>query len=260
MGIVDNRVAEFMRNLTFFSGLPEADMGAFMNAASVHTHDKGHGLFHQSDQAKSFFVVISGWVKLFRNTAEGEEVLVGLFTRGDVFGEAALFGNSAYPLSAQTASEARILTIPGAILRNRAQKNPEITSRMMQSLSREMQHIQRQNEHMAIMSAPQRVSCLLLQLSSQMIGKGGTMTFPYDKSLAAARLGMKAETFSRALAQLKPYGVTTKGPEIKIDSFEQLSNYSCSHCTALPGECTGCRFSAICALKKPIDQKHASVG
>ena len=75
------------------------------------------------------------------------------------------------------------------------------------------------------------------------------MAFPYDKALAAARLGMKPETFSRALAQLKPYGVTVKGTDIRIENFARLSEYSCTHCTALPGECRGSRC-ADCPLQK----------
>jgi CRP-like cAMP-binding protein len=247
MGIIDNRTVEFMKNLSFFAGLPQADMDNFIKASSVRQHDKGTGIFHQGDNAESFFVIISGWVKLYRNTAEGEEALVGLLGRGDVFGEAALFNGSTYPVEAQAAEETKILIIPGTILKSRVQKNPDIATRLLASLSREMQNLQRMNEQMAHMGAPQRVACLLLQLSSHMIGEGGTMTFPYDKALAAARLGMKPETFSRALSQLKPYGVIIRGPEVEIRSFAKLVEYSCSHCTALPGECRGCRVA--CPLK-----------
>ncbi len=251
MPVVDNKVSGFLRGLTFFSGLPEKDISAFLNAGNVSTYKKGEGLFYQGDAASSFFVVISGWVKLFRNTAEGEEALVSMFTRGDVFGEAGLFTGSLYPLSAQAADECRILIIPGSVLKDRAQKNSDITTRILVSMQREMTNLQRQNEHMALMSAPQRVGCLLLQLSSQMLGKGGIFAFPYDKSLAAAQLGMKPETFSRALAQLKPAGVTNKGVEIGIESFAKLSDFSCSQCTALPGECAGFRC-ADCPLKKML--------
>lgn len=250
MAIADNRTSEFLRNLPFFSGLSQADTMAFVDAATVRRHDKGSDLFHQGDAAGHFFVILSGWVKLYRTTPEGEEALVGLFTRGDVFGEAALLSGGIYPLSAQAAEESKVIAIPAAMLKARAQKNPDIILRLMASLAREIQNLQRQNEQMAIMSAPQRVACLLLQLSSYMIGEGGTMTFPYDKSLAAAQLGMKPETFSRAIAQLKLYGVTSKGPEITIDSFSRLASFSCGHCTALPGECKGCRSAPTCGLQQ----------
>ena len=255
--MLDNRTADFMKNLTFFSGLPKTDTDAFMETASVQHYPKGTRIFHQGDKAESFFVVISGWVRLFRNTVEGDEAFVGLFTRGDVFAEAALFTGGSYPFSADAAEETRILMIPGSVLKNRSRLNPDITARTLASMSREMENLQRQNEQMSIMSTSQRVACLLLQLSSHMAGTGGTFTFPYDKLLAAARLGMKPETFSRSLAQLRPYGVTTKGTEIKIESFTQLTEYSCGNCTALPGACKACRSAETCPLKDLKGKSHA---
>lgn len=257
MGIVDNRIAEFTKSLTFFAGLPEQDMTAFLDGALIRDYKKGDAIFHQGDAAEYLFVMLSGWVKLTRSTAEGEEALLSLFTRGDVFAEAALFHGAAYSLTAQAAEDARVLAIPAAVLKSRATSNPDIMSRMLASQSREIQNLQRQAEQMVIMKAPQRVACLLLQLSSHMIGKGGTFTFPYDKSLAAARLGMTPETFSRALAQLKPLGVVTSGPEIAIDSFAKLTEYSCGHCTGSPMDCRGCR--AECPLRPFGERKRAAL-
>ncbi|MBU6475987.1 MAG: Crp/Fnr family transcriptional regulator [Alphaproteobacteria bacterium] len=232
----------FLRGLSFFAGLPEPDMAAFRAAMAVKNYAKGQNLFHQGDKADRLFVILRGWCKLYRGTAEGEEAIVAVFTRGDVFGEAAIFDNADYPVSAEAAEELSLIEIPAKTLKARARENIDITTRLMASMSREMHKLQIENEHKILMDAPQRVGCLLLQLSSDMIGTGGTFLFPYDKSLAAQRLGMKSETFSRALAQLKAAGVTVHGPEITIDSFDRLIDYSCGHCSAVQNECRGsCR-------------------
>jgi len=110
---------------------------------------------------------------------------------------------------------------------------------VMNSMSREIRKLQIENEHMTIMSASQRVGCLLLQLSSDIGGDDGNFVFPYDKSLAAARLGMKAETFSRSLAQLKPLGVHSDGTETRIDSFRCLAEHCCRSCSAELTDCNG---------------------
>lgn len=237
----DTQMFEFLRTLPFFENLPEEDMKVLLQPSIIRDFDKHQNLFHQGDKADRLFVIVNGWVKLYRHTAEGEESVIAIFTRGDILGEAAIIMGASYPFSAETAEETKFIEIPGAVLRERASQNPEIMSRIMSSMSRELRNVQMENEHLAIMSAPQRVGCLLLQLSSGLIGKGGTFSFPYDKSLAAARLGMKAETFSRALAQLKPLGVTVKGPEVAISNFTDLVEYVCNHCSSLPGECRGSR-------------------
>ncbi len=242
----------FLRGLNFFTGLAEADMEAFRAAMVVKDYTKGQHLFHQGDLADRFFIILKGWCKLYRGTTEGEESIVAVFTRGDVFGEAAIFDNADYPVSAEAAEDLSLIEIPAKILKERARENIDITSRLMASMSREMYKLQIENEHKALMDAPQRVGCLLLQLSSDMVGSGGTFHFPYDKSLAAQRLGMKSETFSRALANLKTVGVTVRGPEITIDNFDRLIDYSCGHCTATQSDCRGsCRENdcASCGQK-----------
>lgn len=235
----EDHIARFMSSLPFFNGLAEADLNSFLDIASIRDYSKGKPLFHQGDRADRLFAVLSGWVKLFRHTAEGDEAVTALFTRGDVFGEAAVFDGGLYPFSAQAAEEARLIEIPASLVKERAKANPEIVTRVMNAMTREMYKLQMENEHMVVMSAPQRVGCLLLQLSSGMTGKGGTLTFPYDKALAAHRLGMKPETFSRALSQLKVAGVTSKGTEIHIESFQCLSGYVCGHCSAEREDCCG---------------------
>ncbi len=255
--MITEEISTFLRGLTFFAKLDEGTLNAFVKSGRLCKYSKKRNIFMQGDEADRLFVVLSGWVKLFRETVDGEEAVVALFTRGDVFGEAAIFGNAGYPFSAEAAEETRILEIPSPTLREQALANHEVMSRIMNSMSREMRNLQMENEHLALMSAPQRVGCLILQLSSGMVGKGGTFSFPYDKSLAASRLGMQAETFSRALAQLKPVGVMVKGSEITVDSFSTLVEYCCNHCSSLPGECSGsrgedCERAATCPGKKLI--------
>lgn len=241
MSLQETQTEQFLRGLNFFSGLPEEDLTAFMSAGTIKDYDKHQHIFEHGDPADKFFVVIQGWVKLYRHTLEGDEAVIALFNRGHVFGEAAIFDNVGYPFAAEAAEPVRLIEIPRQILRERARANHEVMARVMSSMSHEMRNLQMENEHLALMSAPQRVGCLLLQLAGNMVGKGGTFSFPYDKSLAAARLGMKPETFSRALGQLQSVGVSTKGAEVKIESFSSLVDYCCTHCSALPGECKGSR-------------------
>lgn len=238
MNTDEKQPVKFLQGLNFFSGLPDADMRSFLKS-NVKTYAKHSRLFSQGDSADRFFVIMNGWIKIFRTAPDGGESVIALYTSGDVFGEAAIFGGAGYPFSAEAAEESRVLEIPAPMLRERARTNPKIMDRVMRSMSRELHQTQMENEHLALMSAPQRVGCLLLQLSSGMIGKGGTFSFPYDKSLAAARLGMKPETFSRALSQIKPLGVEVRGPEIHIKDFSRLIDYCCYHCSSPPGECQG---------------------
>ena len=247
----------FLRGLPFFKGLDDAVATPLLENRRERQYARGENIFLQNDDASRLFIVLSGWVKLFRQTPDGDEAVVGLLSVGDMFGEAAIFGGAGYPFSAAAAEDVKVFEIPGDTLRTLAKQNHAVMSRVMDSMSRELRNLQMQNEHLALMSAPQRVGCLLLQFSAGLTGAGGAFNLPYDKSLAAARLGMKPETFSRALAQLKPVGVSVGGAQVTIASFANLVEYCCAHCSALPGECPGsraehCDRAATCPGRRVI--------
>lgn len=227
----------FLKDLPFLNGLRDSDIHDFIKSSHIKQYTKNQVIFLHADNADRFFIVLSGWVKLHRETPEGEEAIIGLLTRGDIFGEAAIFCEAKYPFSAHCAEEAQLIEIPASTLKEKAKENPDVMAWILNIMCHEAKHLQLENEHMTLMSTPQRVGCLLLQLSAGIVGKGGTFPFPYDKSLAATQLGMKPETFSRALVQLKPFGVVIKGSEVTIENFEHLIEYTCVHCSAELGEC-----------------------
>ncbi len=239
MATVKKRAESFLHGLPFFEGLPEADVERLLAAAETKDYPKHKILLVQDDPANRFFIILSGWIKIFRTSEQGEEAVIALLTRGDVFGEAAIFDGSIYPFSAEVAENAHLLEIPAGALKRITMKSPALTQRIMAILSDDVKRLQLENEHVSLMTASQRAGCLLLRLSSDMKGNGGTFSFPYDKSMAAALLGMKPETFSRALGELKSAGVTVKGPEVRIESFERLAQHCCRHCTAGVKDCKG---------------------
>ena len=77
----------------------------------------GHIVLH-GDAASNLWLVLSGWIKLTRQTPDGKESIIGLCTEGDVFGEAALFPHANYPYSAEVVgNNAELVAIPAAIIR-----------------------------------------------------------------------------------------------------------------------------------------------
>lgn len=255
--MIDKNATYFLHSLPFFSGLPEADVVTLCQAGQIHDFDKGRTIFVRGDKAASFYIVMNGWVKIYRDTHEGKEAVLGLYTRTDTFGEAVVFDGAEYPYSAQAVEKTKVITIPAGTLKERARNNPAILVRMMRTLSEHLNRVQLENEHLAQMSAPQRVGCLLLQLSIGTHGESRIVNFPFDKSLAATKLGMKAETFSRALSQLKNTGVSVKGDEIHIDDFEGLVRYCCSDCSAEHADCPYSRSTGACAGKQDCHERCA---
>jgi CRP-like cAMP-binding protein len=93
-----------VRATPLFSAMPEAAARDFLGTQSVRVYEKGTLLFQQGEPASCFYVVLDGWVKVYRMTPEGSEAVVGVFRRGETFAEAAIFLGGRFPVAAETVS------------------------------------------------------------------------------------------------------------------------------------------------------------
>ena len=214
-----------LHRIPLFAGLSPDALNALLASAKVSTYAPDTVLFMQDDPADRFFAILSGWVKLWRETPSGEETVLAVFTRGDTFAEAAMFDSGRYPVNAEVVEESRILVIPARPFLSVVSTNSAIALRMLGSMSRHMRGLVAQLEQVQAKSAPQRIASFLLRQDHKDSGPV-SVKLPYDKFLIAARLGMRPETFSRALSKLRPLGVQATGSVVVIDDPVELRRFA----------------------------------
>jgi len=229
---------EMLRSHPLFARLSPDDIRELVSEGPIQRCPRGTILFQQDEPADRFFFILSGWVKLFRETAEGEQSVVAIFTRGESFAEVAIFYNARYPVTAEVIDDARLLVILAEPFTRRLRENFELVLSMMASMSWHLRALVQQLEQIKGRSATQRLADFLLRLAHN---DGGAMHvhLPYDKALIAARLGMKPETFSRALAKLRAAGVQVERQQIVIPNVARLRRFCASRRTAAWSSGTG---------------------
>lgn len=82
-----NTVRELFAAVPLFAADGDAVRGEILEQSQIIEPDKNEILFIQGAEASSLYIVLSGWVKLFRETGDGKEAIAGLCTHGDLFGE-----------------------------------------------------------------------------------------------------------------------------------------------------------------------------
>jgi CRP-like cAMP-binding protein len=215
---------QIVRSTPLFGTMPQDVVQSIVGNRAVRSYDKGTVLFQQGEAAGSFFVVLDGWVKLFRITPDGSEAVVGVFRRGETFAEAAIFLGGRYPVSAEVVTNARLLRVDGEVLRNRIREQPDLALSMLASASYHLKSLVEQIEQIKLLSAPQRIADFLVRLCPAREGSC-TIDLPYEKALIASRLGMKPESLSRALAKLRPLGVSVDREQVSIVDVHLLVNF-----------------------------------
>jgi CRP-like cAMP-binding protein len=189
------------------------------------SYARGASIFQQGDAAEGFFCVVEGWAKLFRLREDGEEVVVAIFSAGETFAEVAMFLGGRYPASCEAVSPARILKIDAANLRRAVLAQPQLAFDMLAAASLRLRQLVDEIEQLKAKSAPQRIADFFLKQAPAKSGPA-EIALPYEKALIANRLGMKAESFSRALGRLSELGVTVDRESVRISDVDRLAAFA----------------------------------
>jgi CRP/FNR family transcriptional regulator, dissimilatory nitrate respiration regulator len=207
-----------------FSAMGEALTRSLLRDRGPRCYDRGEQVFQQGEPADAFFVVLDGWIKLYRELPTGDHVVVAIFAAGETFAEAAMFLGGRYPASAQAVSSARLLRVDGQRLRSAILKTPQIAFNMLAAASLHLKHFVEQIEQLKVQSAPERTADFLIAQTS--VRRGPVkIALPYEKALIANRLGMTPESFSRALARLRDLGVAVEREAVTVQDMARLAAF-----------------------------------
>lgn len=229
----NEKIQQILSNNAIFKECSSETLSTLSSGAHVVEKNKGHLLFSSNDHAEYLYVILKGWVKLYRETLDGAQAVVDILTIGHLFGETSIFQENTYPYSAESTETTKLLCVPLKNLKLAMDNDSKIAMSMLTSMALYRTQQDQELEHRTLQNAPQRIGCFLLRLADQSASAPITIYLPYDKTLVASRLGMQPETFSRALAKLKKEtGIRVKGATIEIDNMMRLSQYSCAACSS----------------------------
>ena len=222
-----NQTIDFLRNISLFAKLTDGELSKFTDVSRIKSFKKGKVLYLEDEDATCFYIICSGWLKLFHTTEDGEEIVLAMLTTDSIAGKTAIFEKAHYTSSLQVVEDAQLLIIPLQMLTDQLKINNQLALNMLGSMVRYQRIHERQLEQYLLYSAPQRIGCFLLGLCPILEQKDGVvLQLPYDKTLIASALGMKGATFSRALNILRQEtGINITGTRVKIDSMKRLLKF-----------------------------------
>lgn len=218
-------VRDIARNSLLLRGLPDEVANGVLLEASTREMDRGDTIFLQGETARAIHVVIDGWVKLYRLSANGNEAIVNVFTRRHSFGEAVALRGLPYPVSAEAVSDCTLLVIPGCSFVDVLRREPELALAILATTFQHLHELVGQIEQIKSQTGAQRLAAFLVRLCDREKGEC-IVTLPYDKAVIAGRLGMKPESLSRAFSRLRKVGVHVAHYHARIDDVTALCEFA----------------------------------
>ena len=201
--------------------LPDPVLERLLEGAAPRQFGAGETIFLQGEPANSVYLIIEGWVKLYRISPSGAEAVVSILKRNRSFGEAVALRDEAYPVSAEAITDCTLVQIDGSRMRRQIMADPQLALSLLAASYVHLHGLVEQVEQLKARSGVQRLAEFLVELAEGH-DNGARLALPYNKTLIAGHLGIQPESLSRAFARLRDHGVRIDGNHAIIEDIDKL--------------------------------------
>jgi CRP-like cAMP-binding protein len=223
------KVEAFLARMPMFSEMSAQEIGRI--AAGTHSLrvEKGERIFHHGDPCAGFHIVVYGQVKLGFTSPQGGEKVVEIVGPGQSFGEALMFLEQPYIVSAHALADTMLLHVGKQVVFDELARDPVFARKMLSGLALRLHGLVRDVEAYSLRSSAERVIGYLLRDEGDSAAAGEPrqpVLLLSGKGVLASRLNMTPEHFSRVLHDLSAAGlIEVEGKSVHILDPERLRTH-----------------------------------
>lgn len=221
MGQRNQEIIDALRQSHLFSRLTDLQLQRVYRHAKIVQLEDGQLLFAQGETVRYFYLVLQGKIKLYRMSPDGQEKIIEIVPAGEVFAEALMFMDQPYyPVSSAALSATVVVGIDARDFKAMLWDSVDTCLLLLGDMSFRLRKLVHEIDTLTLHSGTCRVASYLLQHAPE-----DQQCFDLDiaKSVIAARLSIKPETFSRIIKNLREQGILSiEGNKITIHNRKAL--------------------------------------
>ena len=195
--------SQILRAHHLFEPLNEEQMDELMSTSQLLSVDKGAPLFRQGDPATAFYFVISGSVKIYRLTPDGQEKVFDVIGERQAFAEAMMLMDTPnYVACAEAIGPTQLYKLSSHTYMQLLLNNNRLAFALIGRLSVRLHQRLNEIESLSLKNATHRVVRYLLTQMTPLQTTVSSFELPMAKQLIAGHLSIQPETFSRIIRRL----------------------------------------------------------
>ncbi len=219
----------FLARQPLFEGVSEDELSAFVQSMKIKQYHKGEMVTFDDHSHANLYIVYEGLFKLTKLDEKGDEIVLSILDKNSAV--TPMYFSPYYDVCAEFVKNTTVFHFSGSDIRRFIDKNHAFSNNIIQFLADSVQTLMISAEVLQLKTAKEKVGWYLVHAKIN-----NTFELPYSKTLVASYLGMKPESFSRALAELKKEGVVLENKKIKLENGNEL----CKYCDRVTG--SSCSF------------------
>jgi len=213
-----------LRRHHLFAALNDEQLERLLQSTHVQHLDEGQLLFACRQEARHFYLVRSGSIRLYLSSPDGTEKVVHLVNPGETFAEAITFmDGQRYPLNASALGKTEVIAFSNATFREILRESTDTCFRLMADMSTWLKKQIHDIDALTLQNATLRFSNFLLHQVPPGELHDVKIELAAPKHVIASRLSIQPESFSRILRNMQKSGlIRVDGSSIHITNVEAL--------------------------------------
>jgi len=224
-----NHKIEMIKQFPLFSGLTDDELNKIAHIAVLRHYRRNSIVFVEGQKCSTVYFIQSGIIKITKANQGGNEQVICLLQKGEMFPHVGYFHESPYPGTAHAITDCELLAISMGDFDQLLDSNPLIAKSVMKMMDKRLLHFQKRLQGVISGDCHQKVVMSLLQLAEEHGNckeEGVYIPIPLTNQDWANMLGTSRESVNRVLNHLKKdqvLDINRKG--ILIHNLDQLKKY-----------------------------------
>jgi CRP/FNR family cyclic AMP-dependent transcriptional regulator len=209
-GIVASLI-QLLEQAPLFSVLHPDDLRGLAGKFSQVRYGRGDTIFREGERADCLFLIDDGRIKLFMRSARGEEHLIGVIGRGQIFGELSLLDRGTRAMNAKAMEASTVFGLESEVMWAMLDDRPALSRRLLELMARRLRRADQASQDLVFFDATTRLARRLLQLAEdhgKPVGEGDAVriTVQVTQREIAQMIGVKRGSANRLIASFADRG------------------------------------------------------
>lgn len=199
-------IGDALKKIPLFSGLTYNELERIAKIATERTFKKQSFVFMEGERREAVFFIQTGAIKVYKVDTDGNEQVISLLQKNDMFPHIGFFDDSPYPATAEVIQDAELLVIRIEDFDKLLMDNPQIAIKVMKMMGQRILQLQQRLQELISGDVFRRVVHALMRLANeygQERQDGVFIAMPMTNQDFANMVGTSRESINRTLNQLK---------------------------------------------------------
>jgi CRP-like cAMP-binding protein len=203
-------MAQALSRVPLFASLSPEQIRELARVARRHRYTRDEVIFYQGDPGDTFYVILTGQVKVSVSSPEGQEAILVMLDTDESFGELALLDDQPRSATIQATRPTEVLALRKDDFHRLIRQTPDIAFGLLKVMTRRLRDTDQLVQDAAFLDVAERLAKKLLTLieaHGRRTAQGIELDLHLTQQELAAMIGATRESVNKQLGVFRDRGI-----------------------------------------------------